>query len=132
MEMKPYEFAKRYNLHDSLLESIEVNEVDRTAKLIIDFCYWQQPGYRDGNLETGIIALVFSDLKILECDNRQIDSDEIVECKCIDENTLSIYVESDVTDDCHSILISAGDISIMQIEEMDASKSFRPRQEKLA
>ncbi len=111
--MKLCEFAKRYNLHDSLLERIVFDEAKKTAELTIDFCCWQQPDYKENDPETGLVTLLFVDITKLDRDEHSISSDEIVQCTCLDDNTLALQVRSDMTGNCHTIVISAGAVSII-------------------
>ncbi len=111
--MKLCEFAERYNLHDSLLERIVFDEAKKTAELTIDFCYWQQSDYRENDPETGLVTLLFVDVTKLDRDEHPINSDEIVQCACLDDNTLVLQIESDITGNCHTIVISAGAVSII-------------------
>lgn len=114
--MKLREFVKCYNLHDSLLENIEFDEQARVVKLTVDFCYWQQPDYKEGDLETGLISLLFTDVARFDREEHPLNSDEIIACICLDDNTLNLQVESDIIGNCHTIVISAGAVSVAPVE----------------
>lgn len=53
-------FLSTYELHDSLLTEVTVNE--NMLTLTIDFCYWMQNGYQDSDVETGKLQLCFSEI----------------------------------------------------------------------
>ena len=74
------EFVEKYNLHDSLLESINYDKNNRKATLSIDFCYWQQEDYEETLSETGMVLIEFDDVISLNYKHFPINSDEIVEC----------------------------------------------------
>ena len=41
-----YEFAKRYNFHDSSIVEIDYDKKKHQLRLIIEFCYWDQEWYK--------------------------------------------------------------------------------------
>ena len=73
------EFIQNYNLHVSLLEKFEYDKNNKIAKIRIDFCYWQQKGYKDDMPETGMIVVRFDNVKNLDFSPYQINSDEIID-----------------------------------------------------
>ena len=86
------EFIKKYNLHDSLLESITYDEIGSRVTLSIDFCYWQQEDYEEGENETGMILVKF-----------EISSVD-------DEITLTVF--NDIMNDNVDIIIKADNVSV--------------------
>ena len=113
------EFFSEYNLHDCLIESINYDEVRKTITLEIDFCYWQQESYTDDTPETGMITLVFSDVKEFDYTPFEIDSDEIISVQNNSENELYFEVCNDMTEECHSIRIEAQQVEILMDSESD-------------
>ncbi len=109
--MTTKEFSEKYNLHDSLLESMEVDRDNQTVKLTVDFCYWQQEWYDDRKHETGIIMLVFSGLTDITYDNYTLHSDSIISCEA-DNEKIVLQVESDITCSSHAITILAKNVEI--------------------
>ena len=53
------DFIKKHNLIGSLLESISINKEDKSICLEIDYCYWQQSNYKEGDEETAILLFSF-------------------------------------------------------------------------
>lgn len=72
------DFKSKYNLVGSLLENITINKEPDSIILEIDFCYWQQADFIDGDKETGIVELHFSECSQCDISNHRINSDEIV------------------------------------------------------
>lgn len=58
------DFIKQHNLIGSLLESISVNEQENILQLEIDYCYWQQANYKDGDEETAVLIFEFQNFII--------------------------------------------------------------------
>lgn len=108
------DFKSKYNLVGSLLENITTNKELDSITLEIDFCYWQQTDFVDGNKETGMIELCFSECSQSEISNHKINSDEIVKVEVAD-NTIDICVESDITNDYHHIFISALNVEFAEL-----------------
>lgn len=113
--MKISKLIKTYNLTGSLLETVQVDAIKRTIILELDFCYWQQKDYDDNDAETGMAGLIFSDCTKYNISNHTINSDEIVKATAIDDNTIDICVESDITEEYHHIEISAMNVELVRL-----------------
>ena len=61
-------FVKHYNLHDSYITSAEYSSDSRHLCLLIDFAFWMQESYKDGEPENGVIRVVFRDVDIYLCE----------------------------------------------------------------
>ena len=105
------EFIKKYNLHDSLLESITYDETSSRVTLSIDFCYWQQEDYEEGANETGMILVKFDNVSRLNYVPYQINSDEIVEISSVDDE-ITLTVFNDIMNDNVDIIIKADNVSV--------------------
>lgn len=112
--MKLSEFKRKYNLIGSLLENINVDKVIKSVTLEIDFCYWQQADFVDGDKETGMVKLRFSECAYWDISNHKINSDEIVKVEVTD-NTIDICVESDLSNDYHHIVISSSNVEFIEL-----------------
>ena len=53
-------FIEKYYLHDSLITKITHNET--SVNIEVEFCYWQQENYKEGDSEVGMIEISFSDI----------------------------------------------------------------------
>lgn len=111
--MTTKEFINKVYLIGSLLESISYDKATNTACLEIDFCYWQQSTFKDGDKETGIVIIEFSDCSICTYENYEINSDEIVKVE-FSNNTINICVESDITGTYHNILICSNNVKFIE------------------
>ena len=65
--MQIYDFIKNYNLHDSFFEDVSYDEHMRVVVLNINFAFWMQKSYVDGNPENGIIRVVFHNVREYSC-----------------------------------------------------------------
>lgn len=108
------ELKRKYNLIGSLLENININKVNNSVTLEIDFCYWQQADFVNGNKETGMVKLCFSECGDYNISNHKINSDEIVNVEITDD-TIDICVENDLTNDYYHIIISSSDVEFTEI-----------------
>ena len=108
------DFKSKYNLVGSLLENITINKEPDSIILEIDFCYWQQADFIDGDKETGIVELHFSECSQCDISNHRINSDEIVKVE-FKENSIDICVESDLTNNYHHIVISALNVELVEL-----------------
>ena len=99
------DFLKKHNLIGSLLESIAVDSEDSSVCLEIDYCYWQQSDYNEGDEETGIVFFKFENCTSYSFDEHLLNSDEIVKVENIDDE-IDICVESDITGEYHHIKIN--------------------------
>ena len=53
------ELATNYNMHDSLIDSFSVDDQEKTIRIIIDFAFWMQDNYSEGDPETGPLNVTF-------------------------------------------------------------------------
>jgi hypothetical protein len=103
-----------HNLHDSLLEKVDVYPEQQTVVLTVNYCYWQQNEYRDGEAETGIVTITFSGVKEFFCDDHEINSDEMIACTADSDDRLIIQVASDITGNAHTLIVSAEDVEMAE------------------
>jgi len=115
--MKIDEFITNYNLHDSLLEDIKYDISNNIVLLIVDFCYWQQNNYKNETPETGTIIIEFSETTELLYEPYKINSDEILKVYSNKENTITIMVYNDLSEECKEITIKANNVRIRMIDD---------------
>lgn len=65
--MKIVEFFNKYNLHDSFIESLSYNHESRTLVLNIEFAFWMQEFYKEGERENGLIRVCFKGVSKYQC-----------------------------------------------------------------
>ena len=103
------EFVRQHNLNGSLLERISVNDSEKSLCLEIDYCYWQQSNYNEGDEETGVVIFKFENCTSYDFDDHTLNSDEIVKVE-FHGNEIDICVESDLTGEYHHIKINCSSI----------------------
>ena len=106
------EFVNRYNLHDSLIDKVEILENGSTIALWIDFAFWMQNGYDEKDPETGMIIVTFhgvTDSVIPE--NVNWDEISILELKK-DGDSIVFALMNDMTDDYLEININADHVTV--------------------
>ena len=110
------EFVNKYNMHDSLIDSVSINKSDQTIEMIIDFAYWMQNGYKEGMPDTGPLALRFVGVKNYNCPE-DLPLDEISIIKTSSDNgNLLFSILNDMTDDYLEIAIEADAVEVTEQE----------------
>ena len=61
--MTAHDFVKNYYMHDSLIDNVEVLDNGRTIVLWVDFSYWMQEEYKEGDPDTGKLKITFYDVE---------------------------------------------------------------------
>ena len=56
------EFVSAFNLHDSLIENVKITGAGTTIEMEIDYAFWMQDNYREGDPETGLITVIFKNV----------------------------------------------------------------------
>lgn len=67
--MKIVEFYNKYNLHDSFIESLSYNQENSTLVLNIEFAFWMQKSYKEGDRENGLIRVCFQGVREYQCND---------------------------------------------------------------
>ena len=62
------EFEKKYCLHDSYIENMKYSEDTAVLSLTINFAFWMQEDYVEGEDETGRIRVDFSHVTGYSCE----------------------------------------------------------------
>lgn len=110
--MKIFEFLKRYDFHDSLVEMIDSDTGG--IRIRIDFCSRKQPEYNEAEKETKEMILTFKDVRYADIPKISPNDDEIIEVKSIKDNDGNNGVElllfNDVKGIMYSIKIYAEDV----------------------
>lgn len=116
--MTIYELLNTYYLHDSLVEKILYE--NNTVELTIDFCFWMQEGYREGDPETGIIHLRFLDVRNMSGPIGNINDYSILETDYHDR-CFSLLLMDDFNNTCYELKI----ISSSETLELHLSQDTR-------
>lgn len=101
------EFASNYYLHDSFIESQVYDSSNRVLTLVINFAFWMQKDFVEGEAENGLIEVTFHDVTSYELYggdptsdfvsilNVVADEDKIVISLFDDEN--EVYIEMKIS-----------------------------------
>jgi hypothetical protein len=110
------EFETRYNLHDSFIESLNYDEVTATLTLVIDFAFWMQKDFKEGDEENGLIEVVFHNVKEHGCDNGDPTGDfvSILGAKA-DENSIVISLIDDECNDYMELKVIAESVEVKKV-----------------
>ena len=125
------EFEEKYYLHDSTIEKIEYNAVDKILKLEIDFCFWMQNWYNPEEFPDGLIAVTFENVSFYEYENydpSKLFSDytpEILSTEILEDETLEIltfeFVRYEPGEDLYPIMrIKAENVTVKEISRYKA------------
>lgn len=101
-----------YYLHDSLIEKISYE--NGGIELTVDFCFWMQSDYHDGDPETGIILLRFHDVINYSGPTGEINDFSILEA-WYQDNCLSLLLMDDINNITYEVRIvsSSGMVEII-------------------
>ena len=107
-------FLATYDLHDSLITKITHN--DDIVNFELEFCYWRQEGYKDGEPETGIIELRFTNVQRFENGIQlgDIDYYSILEAR-IENDTIILNILDDFNDAYYTISLEAKEVIVSKI-----------------
>lgn len=61
------EFLDKYYLHDSSFEEVTYEPSKRELTLLVDFCFWMQDDYADGEPENGFLRTTFHNVESYSC-----------------------------------------------------------------
>ena len=61
--MTAQDFIKNYIMHDSLIDNVEILDKGKTIVLWVDFSYWMQEEYKEGDPDTGKLKITFYDVE---------------------------------------------------------------------
>ncbi len=61
------EFFDKYNLHDSYVEKVSYDDTIQNLLLLVNFAFWLQDDYVDGDPENGELQVVFNNVSLYSC-----------------------------------------------------------------
>ena len=101
------EFAADYYLHDSFIEKLIYDSSNAVLTLVINFAFWRQKDFVEGEAENGLIEVTFYNVVSYECSggdptgvfvsilNAVADEDSIAISLLDDEN--DVYIEMKIS-----------------------------------
>ena len=109
------DLLQSFEFHDGLLDDVVYDRDKKEVRMVIDFCYWMQEGYRDEDPETGMVELVFRDVSVYEGLEGEVDSFSVLHMK-LEDRFLLIGVLDDDTDEFHEIRLQAGTAQMNRLD----------------
>ncbi len=111
--MTPETFVNKYDLHDSMINSIATESNSTVIRMVIDFAFWMQEGYKEEHAETGPLAVCFSNVTEYDCpDQLPLEETSILKASLQDGSIIFVLL-NDLTDECYEIRIKARDICVV-------------------
>lgn len=112
--MKPKEFIERYYLHDSYIQKVEYDILNRKITLDIMFSFWMQDFYKKGDAKQGTIKAVFRNVSKYNCDggNPAAPLAGILTAK-LRNNDLVLAILDDETGVCFEMTIAAESVEVV-------------------
>ena len=100
-----------YDLHDSIVESVEYLPNEKKVHIKLELCHWKQANYEESEPEMQEGVLTFTNVGSFQIEppSFSIDSNEILEVKVQDDNG-NIEVIVTGKDDVGKVRIVAQDI----------------------
>ena len=110
--MKIKSLLEKYSFHDSTIERINYNSIKNVLTITIDFCYWMQIDFVNGNKENGLVDLVFSD--VYEYDNLLGDIDSFTILDILETSKgIKLNIEDAYNQKYYSISIQCSDVDFI-------------------
>ncbi len=110
--MTPEIFVNKYNLHDSIIDSVATESNGTIIRMVVDLAFWMQEGYKEEHAETGPLAVCFSGVTEYDCPD-QLPLEEISILKAsLQDSSIIFALLNDVTNEYYEIRITALDITV--------------------
>lgn len=93
--MKIIDFFETYNFHDSLLENVVYKSDSKELCFEINFCYWAQDNFKEGDKENGPVKILFTRVSDFQYEKYEICSDSILNFVLTDNTKIELTVETD-------------------------------------
>ncbi len=106
------EFVANYIMHDSLIDSVVVQDDGTRVVLVIDFAFWMQEGYKESDPETGMIKVTFNDVSYYSIpDDADWNEISILETH-LENGQVKFALMNDMTDDYLEIIIESSSVDV--------------------
>ena len=107
------DFVTKYEMHDSLILNIVLE--NNSLILTIDFCFWMQSQYREGEVETGIIKVVFDSVTDYVGITGEVDNFSILDMN-YENGVINFLICDDYNDTSYQIQFKAKSVCIKGID----------------
>ena len=106
------EFVAHYIMHDSLIDSVEVQDEGTRIVLMIDFAFWMQNGYKESDPETGSIKVTFNNVSFYDIpDDADWNEISILETR-LENGQIKFALMNDMTDDYLELVIESNNVEV--------------------
>ena len=106
------EFIRKYFMHDSLIDGVEVYNDGTKVVIMIDFAFWMQEDYNETDPETGPIKVTFNNVTSYDIP-KSIDWNEISILETqIEDGRIKFALINDMTDDYLEINIASDSVDV--------------------
>ncbi len=108
------DFVGKYNLHDSYFEEVNYVQSENRLTMLIDFAFWMQNDYVEGEPESGILQVTFHCVKLYACPDGDPCGDfvGILESKVSEQGGCIISMADDMKNSYFEMQIYANDVSV--------------------
>ena len=103
------DFITTYEMHDSLILNIVLEDTKLT--FTIDFFYWMQSNYKDDEIETGIIQVVFDKVTDYNGIMGQVDNYSILDVT-YEDDIITFLICDDYNDTSYEISFKAKSVDV--------------------
>ena len=111
--MTPETFVNRFNLHDSIINSVTIESNGTVIRMVIDFAYWMQEDYREEHAETGPLAVSFYDVTEYEGPDQLPWGETSILKAFLQDNSIIFALLNDMNDEYYEIRIKARDVTVV-------------------
>lgn len=120
--MKVNEFLEKYCLHDSTIDEIRYNSHEKELIWHMDFAFWMQKDYVEGNPENGMINLHFYNVENYSGLIGKIDWFSVDSITLHPNGIITCVVLDDYNDDCYiwNFYVSNIEIEDLHIDTTNA------------
>lgn len=106
-------FADEYYLHDSYFEDVLYDESSATVVMKINFCFWMQDKFKEGDDENGIMVAEFKEVSSFSYDGGEIDYESIGILKAyVKQDRIVFALLDDFNDEYHELSFAANRVNV--------------------
>ena len=110
--MTPETFVNNYNLHDSILNSVAIENNGSIIRMIIDFAFWMQEDYDEAHPETGLLAVSFINVTEYDYpDQLSLEETSILKAS-LQDDCIIFALLNDMTDEYYELRIKAQEVFV--------------------
>lgn len=110
--MSIQEFINKYNLHDSLIDTVSYNCDENIVEMHLDFAFWMQEWYSDNMDETGVLKVMFNNVTVFDCPQEAPWEQISIIQASANEDGIKVALMNDITDDYLEINIKCDSITV--------------------